>query len=109
MSITRVSEQHAFLLFGGRAILDHGEMRVSNGIIVVVHWDPMVTAPDIRIGGVDTENRAIFPWDVVSFGSLIGQGLKPKGYGAEKAHFMITESAKRRGSRHPPCQRTQGR
>lgn len=70
MTSTRVGEQHALLLVGGRAVLDYSETCVPSGVIVVVHRDFVVTAFEVRVCGVDTKNRAILPCNVVSFGSL---------------------------------------
>ena len=79
MTSTWIGEQHALLLVGGRAVLDYGKTCVSSSVIVVVHRDLVVTAFEVRVGGVDTENRAIFPCNVVSFGGLgTNQSLKTK-------------------------------
>jgi len=56
MTITWVGEQHAFLLASSRAVLDYGETGASGGGIVVVHRNLVVTALEVRIGGVDAKN-----------------------------------------------------
>jgi len=57
ITITRVDEQHAFLLVSSRAVLDYSETRASSSGILVVHRDLVVAALEVRIGGggVDTE------------------------------------------------------
>lgn len=73
-----VDKQHAFLLAGGCAVLDYSETCVSGSVIVVVHWDLVVTALEVRIGGADTENRTIFPCNVMPFRGLVDQSLRTK-------------------------------
>ena len=97
MTSTWVGEQHALLLVGGRAVLHYSETCVPSGAIVVIHRDIVVTAFEVRVGGVDTKNRAILPCKVVlSLGTLrTNQSLKnEKTERKEKAHLMMMACAK---------------
>lgn len=67
---TWIGEQHAFLLGGGRAVLDHGETCTPSSVVMVIHRDLVITTFKVRVGAVDTENRAVLPCNVVSFRSL---------------------------------------
>lgn len=51
---------------------------MSSLVIVVIHRDLVVTTPKVGIGGVDTEKRAILPWNVVACNSLVDQSLEMK-------------------------------